>query len=252
MKVSIITCALNEAAAIERTLNSVMGQDYPHIEHIVIDGRSTDDTMSIVNRYRQHIDQVISEPDNGIYDAMNKGIALAAGDVIGFLNAGDVYANQTVVSQIVNTLQNNDCRIVYGDLEYIAKNNPDKIVRRWKSKPYQDHLFRRGWHPPHPTFYAQKSVFEDFGNFDTSYNIGADYDLMLRFLKKHSLSSCYIPAVLVKMSIGGTSNGSIRNVIKANIECYRAWKKNGLKIRPLIIVRKPLSKLMQYIRKTKK
>lgn len=246
MKVSIITVCLNTAGTIEDTVRGILSQDHKDIEYIVVDGGSTDGTLDIINRYKNNIAKVISEPDGGIYEAMNKGIKLATGDIVGFLNAGDFYAVETAISQIATSLQENDCEAVYADLECVAKDNPAKTIRKWKSQSYQEGLFEKGWHPPHPTFFAKKCVFDKFGYFDLSYEISADYELMLRFLKKHSLKSCYIPHVLIKMRIGGKSNKSLWQVIKANVECYLAWKKNNLNTSPLIILRKPVSKLIQY------
>lgn len=248
MRVSIITVCLNSAKTIEDTITSVLNQSYKDIEYIIIDGVSTDGTVELVKSYGDKINRFISEPDNGIYDAMNKGIKSATGDVVGFLNAGDFYAVETAILQIATSFQKNDCEVVYADLEYVAENNPSKTIRRWISQPYQDGLFERGWHPPHPTFFAKKSVFDEYGSFDLSYDIGADYELMLRFLKKHSIRYCYIPNVLVRMRAGGKSNKEVRQIIKANVECYRAWRKNGLKVSLLIMLRKPFSKLLQYVK----
>ena len=249
MKVSIITVCFNSAEIIEDTIRSVLSQNYEDTEYIIVDGGSTDGTLDILKKYRDRIHKYISEPDDGIYHAMNKGIKLSTGDIVGFLNAGDFYAVETAILQIATSFQKNDCEVVYGDLEYVAENNPGKTVRRWISQPYQDSLFRKGWHPPHPTFFAQKSAFDKYGAFDLSYNIGADYELMLRFLQKYNIKTEYIPHVLVKMRNGGISNRNLLYIIKANIECFRAWRDNGLKISPFIIFKKPASKLIQYITK---
>lgn len=249
MKVSIITVCFNSAKTIKDTMESVMGQKYDNVEYIIVDGGSTDGTLEILTKYQARISKYISELDEGVYDAMNKGIKLATGDIVGFLNSGDFYTDKNVIERIVESIQANNTNCCYGDLEYVAKDNPGKTVRRWKSQPYQDGLFEKGWHPPHPTFFAKKSVFDKYGRFDLSYDISADYDLMLRFLKKHSIKSCYIPSVLVKMRTGGKSNKNLWQIIKANVECYRAWKMNNLKVSPFIMVRKPLSKLMQCLQK---
>jgi len=249
MKVSIITVCLNSAETIEDTIRSVLVQNYKEIEYIVIDGCSIDGTLEILAKYQGGISRCISEPDRGVYDAMNKGIKLATGDIVGFLNAGDFYAVETAISQIATSFQKNDCEVVYADLEYVAEDSPSKTVRRWKSQPYQEGLFEKGWHPPHPTFFVKKCIFDEYGSFDLRYDIGADYELMLRFLKKHSIRSCYIPSVLVKMRTGGKSNKNLWQIIKANIECFKAWKRNGLKITPFIILKKPASKLIQYMKR---
>jgi len=226
-----------------------LSQKHARIEHIIIDGCSTDGTVEIIKSYGNKIGTFVSEPDNGVYDAMNKGLKLATGDVIGFLNSDDFYAGNDVIGKIAAVMQDKDSESCYGDLEYVAENNPGKTVRKWKSRSYQDGLFEKGWHPPHPTFFAKKSIFDKYGGFDLSYDIGADYELMLRFLKKHGIKSCYIPSVLVKMRNGGKSNRNLWQVIKANIECYRAWKKNDLKISPFIMLKKPVSKLVQYVKR---
>ena len=248
MKVSIITVCFNSNKTIKDTIESVMSQKYDNIEYIIVDGGSTDGTLETLAKYRDQISKHISEPDTGIYDAMNKGIKLATGDIVGFLNAGDFYAVETAILQIATSFQENDCEIVYADLEYVAENNPGKTVRKWKSQPYQSGLFKKGWHPPHPTFFAKKTVFDKYGAFGLSYNIGADYELMLRFLQKYNIKTEYIPHVLVKMRSGGISNKNLYQIIKANIECYRAWRKNGLKVTPLIMLKKPVSKLVQYMK----
>ena len=248
MKVSIITVCFNSNKTIKDTIESVMSQKYDNIEYIIVDGGSTDGTLEILTKYQTRISKYISESDEGVYDAMNKGIKLATGDIVGFLNAGDFYAVETAILQIATSLQENDCEIVYADLEYVAENNPGKTVRKWKSQPYQSGLFKKGWHPPHPTFFAKKTVFDKYGGFDLSYNIGADYELMLRFLQRYNIKTEYIPRVLVKMRSGGISNKNLYQIIKANIECYRAWRKNGLKVTPLIMLKKPVSKLVQYMK----
>lgn len=246
MTVTIITVCFNSVETIEDTIGSVLSQDYKEIEYIIIDGGSTDGTLDVLKKYRDQVHKYISEADDGIYDAMNKGLNLATGDVVGFLNADDFYADNDVIEKIAGVMQSNDVDCCYGDLEYVAPDNPGKTVRRWKSQPYQSGLFKKGWHPPHPTFFAKKIIFDKYGGFDNGYNIGADYELMLRFLKKHGIKSCYIPTTLVRMRIGGKSNKNLCQIIRANIECYRAWKKNGLTISPFIMFRKPLSKVRQY------
>lgn len=246
MKVSIITICFNSVETIEDTIGSVLSQDYKDIEYIVVDGGSTDETLEILSRYKNRISRIISEPDEGIYDAMNKGIRLATGEIIGFLNSGDIYMSESVAGQVVDSIQANDTDCCYGNLELVSKEDPEKTVRKWVSQPYQDSLFKKGWHPPHPTFFVKKSVYDKYGFFDLSYSIASDYELMLRFLQKYSISSCYIPTTLVRMRIGGKSNKNLCQIIRANIECYRAWKKNGLTISPFIMLRKPLSKVRQY------
>lgn len=248
-KISIITVCLNSVATIEDAIKSVLTQDYKDIEHIVVDGGSTDGTLEILAKYQSQIAKCISEPDNGVYDAMNKGIKLATGDIIGFLNSDDFYADKTVIRKIAEMVMAANADCCYGDLEYVDRNNLNKTIRKWKSRPYYDGLFEKGWHPPHPTFFVKKSIFDKYGGFDLAFDIGADYELMLRFLKKHRIKSYYIPSVLVKMRTGGKSNKNLWQIVKANMECFHAWKKNGLKISPFIILKKPASKLIQYMKR---
>jgi len=249
MKLSIITLCFNSAATIKDAIQSILMQDYKDIEHIVVDGGSTDGTLEILAKYRNQIAKCISEPDNGIYDAMNKGIKLATGDIIGFLGSDDFYADENVIRQIEEVIRTNNADCCYGDLEYVAKDNPGKTIRKWISQSYREGLFEKGWHPPHPTFFVKKCIFDEYGAFDLRYDIGADYELMLRFLKKHGIKSYYIPSVLVKMRTGGKSNKNLWQIVKANMECFHAWKKNGLKISPFIILKKPASKLIQYMKR---
>lgn len=246
MKLSIVSVCFNNAGTLADTVKSVAAQDYVNLEYIIVDGGSTDGTAEILQKYRSRIATCISEPDGGTYDAMNKGIELATGDVVGFLNAGDFYANESALSRVVAAFRETASQAVYGDLEYVAERDPARVVRRWRSQAYRDGLFEKGWHPPHPTFFARRQVFDQYGCFDLRYKISADYEFMLRLLKKHGISACHIPQVLVKMRTGGKSNKHLWQIFKANVECYRAWRQNGLAISPLIILRKPASKLIQY------
>ena len=255
MNISIITVSYNSAATIEDTIKSVLGQTYPDIEYIFIDGGSTDGTLEIVCRYKDKIVKIVSEKDGGMYEAMNKGIKLATGDIVGILNSDDVYASNDVIETVAQRFSQADPKnvgshsidCVWGDLVCVDKNNPNKIVRNWKSSTYTKGSFQKGWHPPHPTFFVRLSIYERYGPFRTDLDTSADYELMLRFLEKDKISSSYIPQILVKMRDGGQSNRSYFNLIRANIDCYRAFKKNGLAIDPLFIIRKPLSKLAQFI-----
>lgn len=245
MKVSIITVCLNDADVLESTVQSVLAQDHKGIEYIIIDGNSSDKTIDIVDRYKDQIAKTISEKDNGIYDAMNKGIAIASGDVVAFLNAGDIYANHSTISTVVSALRENSADCCYGDLLIVSRHDTQKVIRKWTSGPWEPGLFDKGWHPPHPTFFVKKTIIEKYGNFNYKFKIAADYEMMLRLLRKHNIKTSYIREVLVKMIIGGESNKNVKNIIRANIECYRAWRENALKVSPLVMLRKPLSKLFQ-------
>jgi len=247
MKVSIITVCYNAKSTIEFALQSVLNQDYKDIEYIVIDGASSDMTLSIIKKYEGKIAKIVSEKDNGMYYALNKGIELATGDVVGLLHADDFYASNKIISRIVTEFQSKNIDAVYGDLQYVFKEDINKVFRNWNSNPYNPSLFLKGWMPPHPTFFVKRECYKDFGKFNTTFSISADYELMLRFLYKHNIKATYIPEVIVKMRVGGVSNISIQNRIKANMEDRRAWKINGLKPNVLTLFLKPLSKLRQYI-----
>jgi len=236
----------NDRDNIENCIESVLSQGHKNIEYILIDGASTDGTVNIIKQYIGRISKWISEEDSGIYDAMNKGINIASGDIVGFLNSDDIYADTDILELVAEAFQNSDIDSCYGDLVYVSKDDTNKIIRNWKSCELDYKLFKDGWHPPHPTFFVKKSVYEKYGTFDTKYKIGADYALMLKFLVKHKIRVKYIPEVLVKMRVGGSSNKNLFNILRANLECYRAWREYDLKISPLFIFRKPFSKLFQY------
>lgn len=246
MKVSIITAVLNGAETIETSLKSIIEQDYQDIEHIIIDGGSTDKTLDIISRLSSRVSEVVSEPDKGLCDAMNKGIQLAKGDIIGILNADDFYADRNVISMVAKAFQEPAVDSCYGDLYYVDRTNTDHVIRHWKSCPYNDKLFYRGWMPAHPTFFVRKQVYENYGLYNLDLGTAGDYELMLRFLLKYNITSCYIPKVLVNMRMGGNSNNSLKNRIKANINDRKAWKINGLKPKPWTLFIKPLSKISQY------
>ncbi len=249
MIVSIITAVLNNKELIEYCIKSVINQTYQNIEYIIIDGGSTDGTIEVMKRYEDKITKWISEPDKGIYDALNKGIKLASGEIIGFLHADDVYANDEVIEKVANVFIKYNVDSCYGDLQYVDKNNTDKIIRYWKSQPYRDGLFRKGWMPPHPTFFVKREVYEKYGFFNTDFKIAADYELMLRFFEKHKITTYYIPEVLIKMRLGGVSNRSLTNLITKTTEDYRAWKVNSLKRSFYTIPFKNLSKIPQFFKR---
>jgi glycosyltransferase involved in cell wall biosynthesis len=244
--ISIITACLNNASTIESTLQSVILQNYPNLEYIIIDGGSTDGTLDILSKYKDKIATLVSEKDGGIYYALNKGLSKATGDIVGFLHADDFYPNNTILSKIVNAFEKQNTECIYGDLQYVDRQNPDKIIRNWKSEAYYDGIFLKGFMPPHPTFFMKRECYEKYGNFNTSLSLAADYELMLRMLHKHKLKAFYIPEVLVKMRVGGASNKTISNRLKANAEDRKAWKINNIQPSVFTLIRKPLGKINQY------
>ncbi|MCD6193225.1 MAG: glycosyltransferase [Candidatus Aminicenantes bacterium] len=247
--VSIITPVLDRKNTIDSAIKSVLGQTYRNIEYLIVDGGSTDGTIEVINKYREKISKFISEKDKGVYDGMNKGIRMASGEIIGILNSDDVYASDNVIEEVVKAMEESNADCCWGDLVYVDARDTNKIIRYWKSSEYEPGKFKKGWMPPHPTFFVRRWVYEKYGRFNLDFPISADYELMLRFLEKYKIKSCYIPQVMVKMRVGGQSNKSIINIIKANIECYKAWKINGLEVDFFRIFLKPLSKIRQYLKK---
>lgn len=255
--ISIITATFNAAKTIVDCLRSVALQTYP-AEHIIIDGASTDATLEIV-RHNSPSTRILSEPDKGIYDAMNKGISLATGEVIGILNADDFYASPEVLALVAREFDDPAVMCCYGDLEYVRENGKGlgvrreeeiqsfKVVRYWQSEKHTSNSFYWGWMPPHPAFFVRKSVYERFGNFRLDLGSAADYELMLRFLLKNELRTVYIPEVLVRMRVGGASNESLKARVKANRMDRRAWEVNGLSPYPWTLFCKPLRKVGQYV-----
>lgn len=245
MKISIITATYNSAATVRDTLNCIASQQYENIEHIVVDGLSKDNTLAIVKEF-PHVAQMISEKDNGIYDAMNKGVQLATGDVIGILNSDDFYTGPVILSKVAQAFEDPAIEAVYGDLQYVNASNVQLVTRTWKSGRYQKRSLYFGWMPPHPTFFVRRHIYEKCGKFNTTLRSAADYELMLRVLLKHEARVHYIPEVLVKMRAGGMSNASFKNRIRANKEDVMAWKLNDLKPYFFTTWLKPLRKILQF------
>lgn len=248
IKISIITVSYNSAATIKDTIDSVANQSYSDIEHIIVDGASRDTTMDIV-KASPSVSRYISEADKGIYDAMNKGISMATGDVIGTLNADDFYVNETVLAKVADVFKDPEVDACYADLIYVRQNDTNQIVRYWKSRKYKVGLFKRGWMPAHPTFFVRKSVYEQLGNYDLAYKFQADFELTMRFMEIYRISSVYIPEIWVKMRMGGVSNRSIKNIFKGNIEAYMACKKNNLRTLPFFNAFKVMSRIPQFFRR---
>lgn len=249
MLISIITATFNSAATIVNCITSVNNQTYPNIEHIIVDGASKDNTIEIIKSLPNRIDKIISEPDKGIYDAMNKGIGLATGDIIGILNSDDLYANDLVLERVARKFEPDFVGCVHADLYYVSKDNVDQVVRHWKTRDYFPGAFKTGWHPAHPTFFVRREVYEKYGLFNLDFRLAADFELMLRLLERDKITSAYLPEPIVRMRLGGATGKNIQNIIKQNIECFKAFKSNGLKVSPLYPLYRLLPKLKQFFKK---
>ena len=248
-KISIITVAFNSQSTIKSTIQSIDNQDYNNLEYILIDGASTDWTLDILEFYKDKINYFVSEPDEGIYDAMNKGIKAASGDIIGILNSDDFYPNNEVLSKVAKVFEDSNCDCLYGDLVYVEQGDASKIVRYWQSGSFKKSKLKRGWMLPHPTFFVKKEIYEKYGLYNTELKSAADYEMILRLLSRHQISVEYIPEIIVKMRQGGKSNSSIWNRLRANKEDSRAWALNNM-YRPYFVrVLKPLIKLKQFFKK---
>ncbi len=248
MKVSIITVCFNSAETIEDTIKSVLSQDFKDIEYIVVDGGSTDGTLDIINRYKNDIAKVISEPDNGIYDAMNKGFRSSAGSIVAALNGDDIYAEKSIVGQMAEFIETKDLDAAYGDLVYVDRRDNGHIKRFWQPGPYKKGAFHYGWVIPHPTFFCRKEIFEKHGYFNDKMQIAADFELMLRFIEKNHIKVGYLPEVIVKMRTGGKAN-VLRGMIQGNKEIMKSFRLNDLRLSPWFFVRKPLMKIPQLFRR---
>lgn len=248
MKVSIIVATYNSEHGINSCLDSILSQDYKDIECLIIDGNSKDRTLDIVSEIQINnpFVKLFSEPDKGIYDALNKGVSLATGDIIGFVHSDDLLASSNVISEIVSKLLHDNLDGVYGNLQYVAKENINKIVRLWRSNDFSPNLLSKGWMPPHPTLFLKNSVYNDYGCFNLSYKISADYDFILRIFKSSNLKFGFIPLVITKMRVGGSSNRNLKNIILKSNEDYNILKNNkvgGI----LSLIKKNTSKIFQFI-----
>ena len=249
MKISIITVAFNAASTIADTLESVAGQTHSEIEHIVVDGASTDDTLDVVRRHGQRVARLLSEPDHGIYDAMNKGIRLATGDVIGFLNADDMYPDTGVLTRVSAALEREKLDALFGDAEFVSSTRPDQPVRRYRSERFRPDRIAWGWMPAHPTLFLRRWVYERFGMFRTDYRIAGDFELVARMFHGGTLRYRHVPEVLVRMRTGGVSTGGWRNTILLNREVLRACRENGIQTNLPKILSKYPAKLLEFLRR---
>jgi glycosyltransferase involved in cell wall biosynthesis len=246
MKVSVITAVYHNQAFIKDAIESVLSQKEVELEYIIVDGGSNDGTVEVVKQYGKRIHHFISEPDEGVYFAINKGITLATGDIIALLHSDDFYTHPYVLSQVVEAFGKSKCDAVYSNLYYVRGLNTNKIVRLWDSGEYKPNDFFLGWMPPHPAFFVKRDLYQKFGAFNTSLKSAADYELMLRFIHKQNISLSYIPKFFVKMRTGGTSNRTLFNRLRANLEDRKAWHINGLKPKWYTLLLKPAIKLRQY------
>ena len=243
MKVSIITITYNAENTIFNSLNSVFSQSYKNIEHIIVDGDSKDNTVKICKEFN-HISKLISEPDKGVYDAFNKGIKLATGDVIGFLNADDTFYNENSIQDIADAFYNNETDIVYGNLDYV--NEEGKVIRNWISRPYEKGLVKKAWMPAHPTFYCKKDIYDRLGGYNDSFKIGGDFELCVKLLEVHKVPSFYLNKKLVKMLVGGISNRGLLSKWIIFKEELRAFKINSIKVNPILFLVFKLKKITQF------
>ncbi len=248
MKISIVTATYNSAKTLAVCMDSVLNQDYRDIEYIIIDGNSKDNTLELVkSKAVEHANVVfISEPDKGIYDALNKGIEKATGDVVGFVHSDDFLADNTIISQIAVAFNSEDVDGVYGDLHYVQFDDTNKISRNWISQPFKINLLNRGWMPAHPTLFLKKEVYNTHGGFDLTYKIAADYDFILRIFKQKHYTFKYLPQTIMKMRVGGVSNRGLRNLIQKTKEDYRAVRTNQVDFPFWVVVQKNLSKIPQW------
>lgn len=247
MKISLITATYNCKDTVTNCLASVAEQSRVDVEHVVVDGASTDGTLDVLQAHRDAIAVLVSEPDGGIYDALNKGIARSSGDVVGLLHADDLYADSEVLARVAEAFADPEVDAVYGNLVYVSKSDPSRVIRYWRAGEFSLARLRWGWMPPHPTLFLRRPLYERFGLFDTRYRIAADYDLMLRVLSQLSGKVVYLPEVLVRMRMGGVSNRSLSNIVRKSWEDYQALRTNrvgGLGA----LAWKNLSKLSQFFR----
>ncbi len=245
LKISIITVVFNARDTLQRCIESVISQNYTNTEYIVIDGGSTDGSLDLIEKYRANIRVLVSEPDNGIYDAMNKGIKLATGSVIGMVNADDFFVNNSVVSDMAEMFITTCSDIVYADLDFVDGN--DKVVRKWRSGNYSPLQFNLGWMPPHLTFYCKKELFFKYGMYSLNYGTAADYELMLRFMHLNKIKAVYLRKIIINMKVGGVSNKSYFNRVKGLYFDLQAMRNNGILLPIITILLKPLRKIGQYL-----
>ncbi|GGF63706.1 glycosyltransferase [Mameliella alba] len=245
-RISVVTAVYNRARTLGEALDSVAAQTHPDVEHVIQDGGSTDGTLELIEARSQSNISLVSEPDGGIYDAINKGIARCTGDVIGLMHSDDFFASDRVLEQVARAMEDPAIEGVYGDLDYVSGTDTGRIIRKWRSGSYTMDSLKRGWMPPHPTLYLRREVFDRWGVYDTSFRIAADYDAMLRYMVKGSVRLVHVPEVFVKMRVGGESNKSIGKILRKSREDYRALRANGVGGMGALAM-KNLSKVKQFL-----
>lgn len=248
IKISVVTATWNCAKTLPNCLASIAEQSYPNREHVIVDGASTDGTIGVINEHIDQVDTFRSERDNGIYDALNKGINLATGDIVGFLHADDFYASDNALSKIAKAFEDPSVCAVYGDLEYVSEQDTSRVIRRWKSNSFNQRQIRWGWMPAHPTLYVRRDLYSKIGGFDTTYRIAADYHSILKLFTQVDFKTIYIPEVMVRMRLGGASNKSIEAIVKKSKEDWRAMRSCEFSVPGalLAICWKNLSKITQF------
>jgi glycosyltransferase involved in cell wall biosynthesis len=248
LTISIITVVRNNAATVRESIESVLNQNYP-IEYLIVDGGSTDGTLDIINEYTSKVKKIISEPDNGVYDAINKGLRIASGDILGIIHSDDIYENNEVIPTIMNEFESTKVDSVFADLVYVKREDPDKIVRYYNSSSFNPDKFVYGWMPAHPTFFVRRTFYDKYGLFKTDYKIAADFELLARFLGKHKLSYKYLPKVIIRMRTGGISTSSLKSNWTLNREIIRACKENSIETNMLKVYSKYFIKVFQLIQR---
>jgi Glycosyltransferases involved in cell wall biogenesis len=248
VKISIITAVYNNREHVGACIQSVLSQTYSNVEYIIVDGESTDGTVEVIRSFEGSVAKWVSEPDKGIYDALNKGIGMATGDVTGILHSDDLFGSHQILEHVAGVFEQTGCDAVYGDLVYVSRTDSEKVIRYWKSAPFDVRRFKQGWMPAHPTLFLKKKVYDTYGLFDLRFKIAADYDLILRTLASGKLKCEYLPEIITRMRVGGTSNKSIGNILKKSCEDYKALRRNhvgGF----VALARKNVSKLGQFFHK---
>lgn len=248
MKISVVTAVFNAVHTLQETIDSVACQTHQDREHIVVDGASRDGTAAILEANRAILSHAVSEPDRGVYDAMNKGLALASGDVVACLNSDDIYLHDGVLARVAAIMADPAVDACYADLFFVAQDDTTRVVRRMHSQPYRPGLFERGWMPPHPTLFVRRAILERIGGFDLQFKLQSDFDLAIRLFHDTGLRAIYINETWVRMRMGGLSNRSWRHVWRGNMEAYQACRKNGLRVGPWFPAIKVASRIPQFLR----